>query len=113
MKHPEKAVRVGNPLIGGFEVQSDDAHSVKNGYKKFILSYGGSLGALRFNKEMMALMRDFSSKHPDVLHIHASGAIEKKAPWLSLRNTVLKSIPIYSLLNISTICRRKWRRQIW
>lgn len=77
LKYPEKAVRVGNPLIGGFEADTVDKNSVKGGYKKLILSYGGSLGALRVNQEAMKLMRDYSSKNPDVLHIHASGAIEK------------------------------------
>ena len=44
-----------------------------------ILSYGGSLGAMRVNQEIMELMKDFSSKHSDILHIHASGAIEKSS----------------------------------
>lgn len=76
LKYREKAERVGNPLISGFE--SGSRTDVKKGYKKLILSYGGSLGALRVNKEMIELMRDFSAKNPDVLHIHASGAIEKE-----------------------------------
>ena len=77
LSHPEKAVRVGNPLISGFDATNADS-DVRHGYSKFILSYGGSMGAMRVNREMMALMRDFSSRHPDVLHIHASGAIEKQ-----------------------------------
>lgn len=98
LKHPEKAVRVGNPLIGGFEVQSDESNSVKSGYNKFILSYGGSLGALRVNKEMMALMRDFSSKHPDVLHIHASGAIEKESTLALFKEYGLEKYPNLQLV---------------
>lgn len=77
LKYPNKAVRVGNPLISGFETDVSAVSEVKGNYKKLILSYGGSLGAMRVNQEMMALMRDFSCKHPDILHIHASGAIEK------------------------------------
>lgn len=77
LKHPEKAIRVGNPLINGFTSSDNDADEIKKGYKKLILSYGGSLGAARVNAEMMELMKDFSSKHDDVLHIHASGAVGK------------------------------------
>ena len=77
LKYPEKAIRVGNPLISGFNKKSDN--NIKNGYKKLILSYGGSLGAMRVNSEMIKLMRDFSSKYSDILHIHASGAIEKES----------------------------------
>ena len=77
LKYPDKAVRVGNPLISGFETDVLAVSEIKGNYKKLILSYGGSLGAMRVNQEMMALMRDFSCKHPDILHIHASGAIEK------------------------------------
>ena len=79
LKYPEKAIRVGNPLINGFEADSNDVSEIKKGYKKLILSYGGSLGALRVNTEAMELMKDFSSKHKDILHIHASGAIEKQS----------------------------------
>ena len=79
LKHPEKAERVGNPLISGFDGSGIDKDEIKKGYKKLILSYGGSLGALRVNQEMMELMKDFSSKHNDILHIHASGAIEKQS----------------------------------
>jgi len=78
LKCPEKAKRVGNPLIGGFNIDNADISNVKGDYKKLILSYGGSLGAMRVNSEMLKVMRDFSSKHPEVLHIHASGAIEKE-----------------------------------
>lgn len=78
LKYPEKAVRVGNPLISGFDSQKIDVSAIKDGHKKLILSYGGSLGAMRVNGEMLKVMRDFSSKHPEILHIHASGAIEKE-----------------------------------
>ena len=81
LKHPEKAVRVGNPLIGGFESSQDNISEVKQGYKKLILSYGGSLGAMRVNSEAVELMKEFSSKHPDILHIHATGAIDKESTF--------------------------------
>ena len=77
LKYPEKAVRVGNPLVGGFIGEKKES-DVKMGYEKLLLSYGGSLGAMRVNGEMLKVMRDYSAKHPEVLHIHASGAIEKE-----------------------------------
>ena len=78
LKYPQKAVRVGNPLIGGFGTDSTTKGEIKSGYKKMILSYGGSMGAMRLNEEMLRLMKGFSSLHSEVLHIHASGAIEKE-----------------------------------
>ena len=78
LKYPEKAIRVGNPLISGFEAIKSDVKDIKGKYRKLLLSYGGSLGAMRVNGEMLKVMRDYSSKHPDILHIHASGAIEKE-----------------------------------
>lgn len=79
LKYPEKAERVGNPLISGFDNANINTNEIKQGYKKLILSYGGSLGAMRVNSEILKTMRDFSSKHSDILHIHASGAIEKES----------------------------------
>ena len=78
LKYPQKAVRVGNPLIGGFESDNQTKGEIKSGYKKMILSYGGSMGAMRLNEEMLRLMKGFSCLHSEVLHIHASGAIEKE-----------------------------------
>ena len=37
------------------------------------------MGAERINNEVLAVMRDFTSKHTDIKHIHATGAIEFKA----------------------------------
>lgn len=85
LKYPEKAIRVGNPLISGFEAMESDVNEIKGGYKKLLLSYGGSLGAMRVNGEMLKVMRDYSSKHPEVLHIHASGAIEKETALKTFR----------------------------
>jgi UDP-N-acetylglucosamine--N-acetylmuramyl-(pentapeptide) pyrophosphoryl-undecaprenol N-acetylglucosamine transferase len=36
------------------------------------------MGAERLNAAVLKLMRDFTSKHPEVLHLHATGAIEKE-----------------------------------
>lgn len=80
LHHPEKAMRVGNPLKGGFtEIDREQARAelgISGKYRYFILSCGGSLGAQRINEEVLALMRDYSAHHPEVLHIHATGSIE-------------------------------------
>ncbi len=97
LKHPEKAVRVGNPLINGFDTGEVDVSEVKGKYKKMLLSYGGSLGALRVNGEMLRVMENYTSKHPDILHIHASGAIERES---TLRDFKSKGLDKYENLQL-------------
>ncbi|MDD4772851.1 MAG: undecaprenyldiphospho-muramoylpentapeptide beta-N-acetylglucosaminyltransferase [Eubacteriales bacterium] len=83
LKYPEKAVRVGNPLRGAFSAFShEEARTglkLDGKYRSMILSCGGSMGAERINAEILTVMRDFTSRHPDILHIHATGAIEYRA----------------------------------
>ena len=80
LKQPEKALRVGNPLRGAFTALSHSEARTKLGldgkYRAMILSCGGSMGAQRINEEILKTMRDFSSRRPDILHVHATGAIE-------------------------------------
>ena len=77
---PEKAMRVGNPLKGGFIGADRDEAREKLGitgkYRTFLLSLGGSMGAERVNQEVLEVMKEYTSKHPEVLHVHATGAIE-------------------------------------
>lgn len=79
----DKIIHVGNPLRTSFGTLRYDEARKKLGidgkYKYFILSYGGSLGAEKVNDAVLELMRDYGKKHPEVLHVHASGAIEKDA----------------------------------
>lgn len=83
LKNIDKVMHVGNPLRGEFgTVDRDKARarlSISDEYKYFILSYGGSLGAERINEAVLELMRDYIAKRPDILHVHATGAIEKDA----------------------------------
>lgn len=76
----EKLVTVGNPLRNGFTPPADIKEAKKaigaDGYEKMILSYGGSLGAQYVNEAVLAMMRDYTKKHPEVLHVHAVGSIE-------------------------------------
>ncbi len=78
----DKLLRVGNPVLHPSE-QTDRASArrtlgIPDRYKYCILSYGGSMGAERLNYAVLRLMRDFTSKHPEVFHLHASGAIERE-----------------------------------
>ncbi len=79
-KNRAKTVRVGNPLKPDYRVvdreQARRELGIEGKYRRFLLSFGGSLGAERVNKEAMALMRDYFASHPDCLHVHATGAIE-------------------------------------
>ncbi|MBQ3127210.1 MAG: UDP-N-acetylglucosamine--N-acetylmuramyl-(pentapeptide) pyrophosphoryl-undecaprenol N-acetylglucosamine transferase, partial [Clostridia bacterium] len=78
----EKLMVVGNPLRGEFGTVSRAAAREKlgvSGYRRMILSCGGSMGAEPINDAMLALMRDYGLSHPDVLHVHATGALEYEA----------------------------------
>lgn len=80
LKCPEKAVRVGNPLRGDFStIDREKARKNQNitgKYRYFILSLGGSMGAERINQEVIAMMKSYTAEHPEILHIHGTGAIE-------------------------------------
>lgn len=75
-----KLMKVGNPILGGFSSMTREEARAKLGipdkYKYVILSYAGSMGAEKVNDAVMCLMREFTSKHPEVYHIHATGSIE-------------------------------------
>jgi UDP-N-acetylglucosamine--N-acetylmuramyl-(pentapeptide) pyrophosphoryl-undecaprenol N-acetylglucosamine transferase len=97
LKVPEKAYRVGNPLRGGFsDITHDEARKalgLEGKYRFMILSCGGSMGAEPVNDAVLELMRDFSSKHPDVLHVHATGALEYKAARAKFEEMGLDKCP--------------------
>ena len=82
-EYAPKILKVGNPIKPEFASLDYRAAREKLGitgkYETFLLSYGGSMGAEKVNDEMLALMRDFTSKHPEILHVHATGAIEHEA----------------------------------
>lgn len=75
-----KLMKVGNPILGGFSSLSREEARKKLGiddkYKYIILSYAGSMGAEKVNDAVLCLMREFTAKHPEVYHIHATGSIE-------------------------------------
>ena len=61
---PEKAMRVGNPLKGGFIGADRDEAREKLGitgkYRTFLLSLGGSMGAERVNQEVLEVMKELA-----------------------------------------------------
>ena len=72
----EKIVHVGNPLRRGFGTISYEEARQRLGIDadtKFVLSFGGSLGAERVNEAVLEMMEEYSSKMPNLLHLHASG----------------------------------------
>lgn len=86
-KFPEeyrhKVMRVGNPLRPDFlKLDYNEARKdlgIDGKYEKFILSCGGSMGAEKINEAVLNLMKNYTSKHPEILHLHATGAIEYEA----------------------------------
>lgn len=83
LKHPEKAMHVGNPMRTEFAAIDRDAArralGIEGKYRYFLLSCGGSMGAERVNEEMLEVMRSYSAKHSDVYHVHATGSLEFQA----------------------------------
>ena len=75
-----KLMKGGNPILGGFSSMTREEARKKLGipdkYKYVILSYAGSMGAEKVNDAVLCLMREFTAKHPEVYHIHATGSIE-------------------------------------
>lgn len=76
LKAKKKILRVGNPLRGGFgAISGQDAKRALGiaDDRKLLLSFGGSMGAEEVNRAVIRLMKDYTAKHPEVLHIHAAG----------------------------------------
>ncbi|MBQ3814996.1 MAG: UDP-N-acetylglucosamine--N-acetylmuramyl-(pentapeptide) pyrophosphoryl-undecaprenol N-acetylglucosamine transferase, partial [Clostridia bacterium] len=75
-----KLMKVGNPVMRGFNDMTREearkALGIPDRYKYVLLSYAGSMGAEKVNDAVLCVMRDFTAKHPEVLHIHATGSIE-------------------------------------
>ncbi len=79
IKKCKKIMHVGNPLKQGFSDITREEARAKLGfegrYRYSLLSCGGSNGAGRINTEALKLMAEFSSKHPEVHHLHQAGVI--------------------------------------
>ena len=71
----DKVIRSGNPIKKTCADRSAvrEALGVLGRYRYVILSFGGSLGAQTVNREVLSLMKNFTSLRGDVFHIHATG----------------------------------------
>ena len=76
LKTSKPILKVGNPLRGGFggcsKVEARRTLGIAPD-RFFVLSFGGSLGAEAINRAVVRAMKTFVSKHPKVLHLHATG----------------------------------------
>lgn len=79
IKKCKKIMHVGNPLKSGFSgITKEEARKklgFENRYRYSLLTCGGSNGAGRINAEAIKLMAEFSSKHPEIHHLHQAGVI--------------------------------------
>ena len=79
LKHPEKAVRVGNPLrIEENALSKEQARKALGiaPQEKYLLSLGGSMGAEQVNFCMLDVMEQYSQKQENLRHLHGTGSIE-------------------------------------
>jgi len=74
----EKIVNVGNPLRNKYgsltREQARRELGIPEDIKFLILSFGGSLGALRVGEAAVDVMRDFAKPRKDVMQVHAGGS---------------------------------------
>ncbi len=76
LKEKETVLQVGNPLRSSFgTISASDAKKRMNLSENItvLLSFGGSLGAEELNRAMLNMMKEYSSRQSDFLHIHATG----------------------------------------
>ena len=102
LKHPEKAVHVGNPMRSEFQsIDYEEARrklGISGKYRYFILSCGGSMGAERVNDEALEVMKRYSSQHSDVYHVHATGSLEFQAAHAKFEELGLNAFDNVELL---------------
>ena len=75
LKVKNKTMQVGNPLRDHFgDVGREDAKE-KLGIREslLVISFGGSLGAQYLTDAVLDLMKNYTGKHPEIRHIHATG----------------------------------------
>jgi len=100
--YKDKIVKVGNPIKPAFASLSySEARKtlgIDGKYTHFLLSCGGSMGAEKVNDEMLAFMRDYTRHHPELLHVHATGAIEYEAATAKFREYGLEDCENIKLL---------------
>ena len=93
----DKLLRVGNPLLGSFRhidpAEAKAKLELPDGTKTVLLTYGGSMGAERLNDAVLEVMKDYTSKHPETYHVHATGSIEWEAASAKFHEMGLDECP--------------------
>lgn len=103
-----KVLFVGNPMMKKSTAKIPEnireILSIPEGTEKIVLSFGGSLGAMRLNSEIIALMKNFTSHHREVSIFTPREAVrmKKRLPLSGRRG--FRSFRICASRNISTIC---------
>ncbi|MBQ7152695.1 MAG: UDP-N-acetylglucosamine--N-acetylmuramyl-(pentapeptide) pyrophosphoryl-undecaprenol N-acetylglucosamine transferase [Clostridia bacterium] len=120
LKHPEKVLRVGNPVRSAFgHLSREEAREKLNIPPKcaVVLSYGGSLGSERINDAILEMCCRQASGHPEILFIHANGKryneqMNEKLHWSGLEGLpnvrfcdYLNDMPLYMSASDIVICR--------
>lgn len=85
---PEKLVLTGNPIKPEMLRASASESRKKLGFDEetpMILSYGGSLGAMMINRNVLSVIENFSEKN-DVYHVHATG----RGEWQEIKSKLLE-----------------------
>lgn len=94
-EYRSKLMRVGNPLLGSFRripvQEAKKKLALPEGCDTLLLTYGGSMGAERLNDAVLEIMAGYTSKHPEIYHVHATGAIEWEAASKKFRELGLGS----------------------
>ena len=94
LREKEKTVQVGNPLRNGFGGLSKVEARKRLGIPEdrfLILSFGGSLGAEEVNRAIVEMMQTFSTRHAEVLHVHAAGKRDFEHTLEQFRNAGLSN----------------------
>lgn len=70
-----KILQVGNPLREAFGNVSREDAKTRLGIREplLLISFGGSLGAEYLTDAVLDLMKNYTGKHPEIRHIHATG----------------------------------------
>lgn len=103
----------GNPVRSAFGAQTKYQARKSLGIgndKFFILSLGGSIGAQVINEASISLMREYSIKNAEIVHIHATGnryyeKIAETEPVLAKGTKRCKIVPyIYDMPTYLSAC---------
>ncbi len=76
LKRKDNISVVGNPIRKDFKLISRQNARRSLGIKPneiFLVSFGGSLGALRLNNACIKLIKNFSLRKDNIIHLHATG----------------------------------------